>query len=707
MDLKTKNLDLDNITKEENKTNKNNCNDYKNKDNNSEEDAYFYIMTLQADGQRRQIKIYENSNASELAFNFCKTYNLDFATMKYLKKCIKQIILHFNNTKKNEMIYLLKDNSSIQEVAEEEIITDNSLKKSGTIKKNNSNNLNAGGKDSKIETNFSKENIMSLLSDQQSNSNKQKSNNKSNNNNSNTKLENKNLNKKFEEKAKEKRKSKNNEKEKSKSKNTIEDEGQIELKDYSIDYCLENESVEIFPPTEHTTKIEQKSSIKNSYSLNQKKNSDLKEKKKNSKNKKLQLNSNGINYNRINKKQNCLFNLNKTKKEKSKNNDINNTDLKNILIQYKDINIKEKSRSKTKSKSKSKSKSKEKKFEYDKEKLFIKKNNYMQYNNNNNINKKQKSLEKLKKRINNKTTFIDNKKQEISKQLKNNTKINKHEKIITNMNDIKNKYFSNYYDYFIKTKNLMLKNNMIHKYQTSSSINQDSIRSKSISQHKVNQNLTQKLSKRKKAKKEKSMMHLNVINHQKMNNTSKINLNTILKKDSFSKDKQRTVFKNKIKPKYNIICNKANNNLFNKTLNGQCLTFRTKLKNVNGKELFMESKNINSNGIRKMVTESLINIYKFKDPSKDKKKKNIFINDGIIKGYNNSKNKNSRNKDIFLKNDTNIEKSINFQDQLYFESGNNNNNINNNITMKTKRNITESNLMHKKIIIKKEVKKNT
>ena len=331
----------------------------------------------------------------------------------------------------------------------------------------------------------------------------------------------------------------------------------------------------------------------------------------------------------------------------------------------------------------------------------------MQYNNNNNINKKQKSLEKLKKRINNKTTFIDNKKQEISKQLKNNTKINKHEKIITNMNDIKNKYFSNYYDYFIKTKNLMLKNNMIHKYQTSSSINQDSIRSKSISQHKVNQNLTQKLSKRKKAKKEKSMMHLNVINHQKMNNTSKINLNTILKKDSFSKDKQRTVFKNKIKPKYNIICNKANNNLFNKTLNGQCLTFRTKLKNVNGKELFMESKNINSNGIRKMVTESLINIYKFKDPSKDKKKKNIFINDGIIKGYNNSKNKNSRNKDIFLKNDTNIEKSINFQEQLYFESGNNNNNINNNITMKTKRNITESNLMHKKIIIKKEVKKNT
>ena len=134
MELKSNELDLDTLN-EENKKNKEN---QKQKEKeNSEEDVYFYIMTLQADGQRHQIKIFENSNASELAFNFCKEYNLDFQTMKYLKKCIKQIILHFNNTRKNEMIYLLKDNSSIQEVAEEEIITDNTLKKSGTKKKNN------------------------------------------------------------------------------------------------------------------------------------------------------------------------------------------------------------------------------------------------------------------------------------------------------------------------------------------------------------------------------------------------------------------------------------------------------------------------------------------------------------------------------------------------------------------------------------------
>ena len=654
MDLKKNELDLDNLNKEnKNKTNK--------QENKSEENIYFYIMTLQADGQRHQIKIFENSNASELAFNFCKTYNLDFPTMKYLKKCIKQIILHFNNTRKNEMIYLLKDNSSIQEVAEEEIITDNSLKKSGTYKKNNSNNINVNCEEnSKIKKNISKESI--------------KSDKKINNSNKNYK---------------------ENENELVKDKNIIEEDGEIALKDYSIDYCLENESVEVFPPTEHTTKIEQKSSIKNSYSLNQKKNCDLNinNKKINSKNKKLQIN-NTINYNRINKRQNCLFNLNKAKKEKNKNNDINNNDLKNILIKYKDIKSKEKSRSKTKSKSK------DKKFEIEKENYFIKKNNYLQYN------KKPKSLEKIKMKVNNKTTISDNK--EISKQIKNNHKI-KHEKLLTNMNEIKNKYFSNYYDFFIKTKNFntLIKNGIGHKYQTSSSINQDSNRSKSISKHKINENMTQKISLINKGKKEKSMFNLNTLNHQKINSNSKLNLNIILKKESYIKEKQRTVFKNKIKPKYHIICNK-NNNIFNKTINGQCLTSRTKLKNVNGKELFQESKKVNSNGIRKMVTESLLNIHKLKEPLKDKKKKTIYVNGRIIKGIKiNNKSRNNKRKEIYFKNETNIDKSINLQDKDYFESGNNNvnNNINNNIRMKNKRNITDVNLI-KKANIRNEYKYN-
>ena len=119
-----------------------NQSDTKKEITSSDEDIYFYIMTLQADGERHQIKIFKNSNASELAFNFCKEYNMDFQTMKYLKKCIKKIILNFDNKRKNEMMYLFKDNSSIKEEAEEEMITDNSLKKSGTYKKINSKNKN-------------------------------------------------------------------------------------------------------------------------------------------------------------------------------------------------------------------------------------------------------------------------------------------------------------------------------------------------------------------------------------------------------------------------------------------------------------------------------------------------------------------------------------------------------------------------------------
>ena len=684
MDLKKNDLELNTISNEN--KNINSEKEKKFKENTSEEDVYFYIMTLQADGQRHQIKIFENSNASELAFNFCKTYNLDFQTMKYLKKCIKQIILHFNTARKNEMIYFLKDNSSIQEVAEEEIITDNSLKKSSIYKKNNSNNININSDENvKIKKNLSKENIHAIKSDNQ------------NNNNSIKKKENINENKNTIIIQKENNEKENNKKF-NKNKNIIEEDDNIELKEYSIDYCLENESVEVFPPTEHTTKIEQKSSIKNSYSLNQKKNCELQDKKKNSKNKKLQINHNTINYNRVNKNQNCLFNLNKTKKEKNKNSEIINNDLKSILMQYKDVKVKEKSKTRSKTKSRSKSKSKEKKYEFEKDRYFIKKKNYLKYN------KEYKSLERLKIKANNKTTFIDNKKHDISKQLTNNqinnySKLNKQDKILSNMNELKNKYFSNYYDYFIKTKNIynnLSKNGLNQNY---SSINQDSNRSKSISQKKINKNLTQ-VSRKNKIKKEIKINHLNTLNYQNVNNNFNLNLNSILKKESYSKEKQRTVFKNKIKNKYKIICNK-NSNIFNKTINGQCLTSRTKIKNINGKELFMESKKINSHGIKKMVTESLLNIHRLKEPIKDKKRKNIYINGSIIKGLNNrnsnTRSRNSCNKDIFSKNDSNIENSVNLQEKLYFESGNiniNNNNYNK-LIMRNKRNTTDINLIKK------------
>ena len=570
------------------------------KKESSEEDIYFYIMTLQAEGERHQIKIFKNSNASELAFNFCKEYNMDFQTMKYLKKCIKKIILNFDNKRKNEMIYLLKDNSSIQEVAEEEIITDNSLKKSGTYRKTNSKNQN-----------------LQIITDKNAIKNK---------------LETKNIIQKLEEADKE-----NNIK---KSKNSIETDDKINLKDYSIVYCLENESIEVFQPTEHTTKIEQRSSIKNSSSMNKNK-TESKGKKMNSKNKKLQIiNNNALNINRINKNCiNCPFILGKNNKK------INTKELKHLLYQYTNEKI-------PKEKSKSKSKSNEKK-----ETLTSRKNNYFKYN------KKNKSLEKLK--IKGKISFLDNRKNNnnILKYNNNNIKSNKYDKFLTNMNEMKNKYFSNYYDYFIKTKII---NNSI-KYQNSLSINQDSnniSRSKSISQQKMKKNLTQRINIRNRNKKEKSVSNtintISSINHQRLNNNiSKLNLNTILKKEN-SKEKKRTVFKNQIKTKFSIILNK-NHNLFNKTI----LTSRTKNKNMNGKELFLESKK-KKKGIRKMVTESLLNIHTNKNKER---KKNICLNNKIMRTLNN-KSKINKSKERFLKNDSGINKTITFVDKLYFDSGN-------------------------------------
>ena len=583
-------------------------------------------MTLQADGERHQIKIFKNSNASELAFNFCKEYNMDFQTMKYLKKCIKKIILNFDSKRKNEMIYLLKDNSSIQEVAEEEIITDNSLKKSGTYKKPSSNNTlfnsNSKSKNSKII--------------QKKNPNLQ-----INTNNTIDNIDKYNI---------------GNEKEKPKKiKNTTEVDDKINLKDYSIDYCIDNnnnDSIDIFQPTEHTTKVEQRSSIRNSYSMNKNK-KELNDKKKNSKNKKLQIiNNNTLNINRIKKRQNYPIILGKNSKKKS------TKELKNLIYQYKDKkdkNIIEKS--------KSKSKSREKKYEHEKEK----KNNPIKFHRNS------------KTKSNSKTSFLDSRKNDIlkfNKNINNNIKQgNKYEKFLTSMNEKKNKYISNYYDYFIKTKNI---NNKVMKYQTSYSINQDSNRSKSksISKKKMIKNMTQRINIRNKDKIKKernnissNLNTLNSYNPQKNGNNSKINLNIILKKDGNSKEKKRTVFKNKIKTKYNIIINK-NNNLFNKTINNQYIS--SKIKNISGKELFIEPKKKKSS-IRKMVTESLLNIHKYKDFTKynneRKKNMNILINNKIIRTLNN-KSKNNKSKDAFFKNESGIDKSVNFVDKLYFDSGN-------------------------------------
>ena len=145
---------------------------------------------------------------------------------------------------------------------------------------------------------------------------------------------------------------------------------------------------------------------------------------------------------------------------------------------------------------------------------------------------------------------------------------------------------------------------------------------------------------------------MNPLNQQKINkNISKLNLNTILKKEGNSKEKKRTVFKNQIKKKFSIILNK-NQNMFNKTI----FTQRTK----NGKELFLEPKK-KKKVIRKMVTESLLNIHKYKENYKQKKRNiNTCMNNNKVMKTLNNKNNNNKSKEIFFKNDSGIEKSTNF-----------------------------------------------
>ena len=87
------------IFQNENKFNKNNN---KNeifdflKEEKEEIEQPFFIMTLEFEkGKYKKIKIFPDSDPTELAFNFCKDNNLDFATMKYINSEIENLVLKF------------------------------------------------------------------------------------------------------------------------------------------------------------------------------------------------------------------------------------------------------------------------------------------------------------------------------------------------------------------------------------------------------------------------------------------------------------------------------------------------------------------------------------------------------------------------------------------------------------------------------------
>lgn len=91
------------------------------------ENQPFFIMTLEFEkGKQKKIKIFPNSDPTELSFNFCKDNNLDFVSMKYLTNEIQNLLNKFNEnrSKFNSNLIINGSNNSIQEVDEENMLTE-------------------------------------------------------------------------------------------------------------------------------------------------------------------------------------------------------------------------------------------------------------------------------------------------------------------------------------------------------------------------------------------------------------------------------------------------------------------------------------------------------------------------------------------------------------------------------------------------------
>ena len=117
----------------------------------------FYLMTLEDDkGVFRYIKIYKNSNPSEIAFNFCKQNNLDFNFMKYIKKNIKSIIKNFDLLNKGDKEKLINNNKIFQS-------TLNNKNKEENFEKNKNENITQEEKKEKSEKSYTGRNVNEVL----------------------------------------------------------------------------------------------------------------------------------------------------------------------------------------------------------------------------------------------------------------------------------------------------------------------------------------------------------------------------------------------------------------------------------------------------------------------------------------------------------------------------------------------------------------
>ena len=110
---------------------------YSTTNNNLEKDTQYYLITLEdSNGEHQQIRVFKNSDPAEIAFNFCKENNLDFKSMKYIKKNIQKIIEQFDEPN-HKLFFLDNSYSSIQEVDEENLVSETTLLDNDAVKDKN------------------------------------------------------------------------------------------------------------------------------------------------------------------------------------------------------------------------------------------------------------------------------------------------------------------------------------------------------------------------------------------------------------------------------------------------------------------------------------------------------------------------------------------------------------------------------------------
>ena len=112
-DMEIQNQNESNNNNEYNTSNNENDNKIEITDPNNEP---IYVMTLAVEeGKSEKIEIFSNSDPSELAYNFCSKYNLDYNTLDYLKEQITNLL----------EVYKKKDND---EEEDENILNEEDIK---------------------------------------------------------------------------------------------------------------------------------------------------------------------------------------------------------------------------------------------------------------------------------------------------------------------------------------------------------------------------------------------------------------------------------------------------------------------------------------------------------------------------------------------------------------------------------------------------